>query len=60
MKTLHCREAGFNCEIVIQANTEDEVLDLAAKHASEVHDVVVTPELREQLRTMIREEKEVG
>ena len=60
MKTLHCKDAGFDCEGLIQANTEDEVLELAAKHALEVHNVAVTPELAEQLRTMIREEKEVA
>ena len=60
MKTLHCKDAGFDCEGVIQANTEDEVLELAAKHALEVHNVAVTPELADQLRSMIREEKDVA
>ena len=60
MKTLHCKDAGFDCEGVIQANTEEEVLELAAKHALEVHNVAVTPELADQLRSMIREEKEVA
>ena len=59
MKTLHCKDAGFECEGVIQANTEDEVLTKAAQHAFEVHNVAVTPELGEQLRGLIREEKEI-
>lgn len=60
MKTLYCREAGFDCDTIIQANTEDEVLALAGRHALEVHQVAITPELAEQLRTMIREEKGIG
>ena len=56
MKTLHCRDAGFNCEGVIRANSEEEVLSQAAKHAQEVHGVSVTPEMADQLKTLIREE----
>ena len=60
MKTLLCRDAGFDCEGVIRANTEEEVLKKAAKHALEVHGVSVTPELAEQLKTLIKEEVEEG
>ncbi|MFN2438423.1 MAG: DUF1059 domain-containing protein [Chitinophagaceae bacterium] len=58
MKTLHCRDAGFDCEGVIRANSEVEVLNQAAQHAKEVHGVSVTPELAEQLKTLIKDEKE--
>lgn len=56
MKTLHCSDAGFDCEGVIQANTEEEVMQQAARHAQEVHGVSVTPEMATQLITLIREE----
>ena len=56
MKTLHCSDAGFDCQGVIQAATEEEVLTQAAKHAQEVHGVQVTPEMADQLRTLIKEE----
>lgn len=56
MKTLKCRDAGFDCEGVIKANTEEEVLQQAGKHAQEVHGVNVTPELAEQLRTLIQDD----
>ncbi|MCY7360199.1 MAG: DUF1059 domain-containing protein [Rudanella sp.] len=56
MKTLKCRDAGFDCTAQIQAETEDEVLAQAADHASSVHGVTVTPELAEGLKTLIREE----
>jgi predicted small metal-binding protein len=58
MKTLHCRDAGFDCPGVIRASTEEEVLKQAAQHAQEVHGVSVTPELAEQLRTLIKDENE--
>jgi len=58
MKTLHCSDAGFDCQGVIRANTEEEVLNQAAQHALEVHGVSVTQELVEQLKTLIKEEKE--
>lgn len=58
MKTLHCRDAGFDCQGVIRANTEQEVLKQAAQHALEVHGVTVSTELAEQLKTLIKEEEE--
>jgi predicted small metal-binding protein len=56
MKTLHCSDAGFDCKGVISAETEQEVLAQAAEHALSVHGVSVTPELAEQLKTLIKEE----
>jgi predicted small metal-binding protein len=58
MKILHCRDAGFDCEGVIRANSEEEVLNLAAKHAQEVHGVSVTPEMAKQLKMLIRDDQE--
>ena len=58
MRILHCRDAGFECEGVIRANNDEEVLNMAAQHAKEVHDVSVTPEMADQLKTLIREEEE--
>ena len=56
MKTLHCRDAGFDCNGVIRANTEEEVMKQAAQHALEVHAVSVTPELAAQIKTLIKDE----
>jgi len=57
MKTLHCRDLGFDCLGVIRANTEEEILKQAAQHAQEVHGVTVTPELAQQIKGLIRDEK---
>ena len=59
MKTLNCSDIGFDCKAVVKANTDDEILRIAAEHAQAVHGVTVTPEIAEQIRTKIQEEKEV-
>lgn len=56
MKTLHCSDAGFTCQAVVKANTEEEILQQAAAHAREVHGVEVTPEMAAQIRTLIKDE----
>jgi len=56
MKTLHCRDAGFDCNGQIKAETEEKVPAQAAQHAQTAHGVTVTPELAEELKTLIREE----
>ncbi len=56
MKTLKCADAGFVCDAVVTANTEKEVLTIAAEHAQHVHGVIVTPEMAEQIKTLITEE----
>ncbi|CCH55006.1 Protein of unknown function DUF1059 [Fibrisoma limi BUZ 3] len=56
MKTLRCRDAGFDCDAEIHAASEEEVLQQAAVHAQTVHDTQVTPEMAGQIRTLIRDE----
>lgn len=56
MKTLRCRDAGFNCDKEIFAATEEEVLAQAAVHAKKEHNVQVTPELAEQIKALIKDE----
>jgi predicted small metal-binding protein len=57
MKTLNCRDAGFDCEGEIRGATEEEILTQAAEHARTEHNVQqVSPELAEQLRKLIRDE----
>lgn len=55
MKTLRCRDAGFDCDKVIQGSTEEAVLSQAAEHAQKVHNVKVTPELAGHIRTLIKD-----
>ena len=56
MKTLRCRDAGFNCDKEIHGSTEDAVLTQAAEHALKAHNVKVTPELAAQIKGLIKED----
>jgi predicted small metal-binding protein len=55
-KTLACANLITGCPQVITAETEDEVLTEAGRHASDDHGLDVTPELVELARANIREE----
>ena len=46
----------MNCSIFMSADSEDELLEAAVQHAVAVHGHTDTPELRETLRSMFREE----
>lgn len=60
MKTLRCRDAGFDCDKEIYAPTEEAVMMQAAEHAQKIHHLDVTPEMAEQIRGLIREENPEG
>ncbi len=56
-KVIDCRRfpAEKPCSIAI-AGTEEEVLELAVLHASTVHGHQDTPELRQQIRSLLQHE----
>lgn len=56
MKVFHCEDAGFDCAGIIRVPHENEVLYLVARHAEQVHQVTVTPERAEQIKSLIRQE----
>ncbi|MDX2008118.1 MAG: DUF1059 domain-containing protein [Meiothermus sp.] len=56
MKKLQCKDLGFDCGHVIEAETEQEILEAAAKHAlEEKHLPAITPEVVEAVRSAIKE-----
>jgi predicted small metal-binding protein len=56
-KKMVCRDVGFDCDGVVRAETEEEVLKQVAAHAKEVHGMeAVPPEVVEKVRGLIREE----
>jgi Protein of unknown function (DUF1059) len=59
-KVIDCRwfPSEQPCDVAISGD-EEQVLDLAMQHAVQSHGQKNTPELREQLRSMLRDEKEV-
>lgn len=57
-KFIDCREypSEMNCTVFMSADSEDELLEAAVQHAIAVHGHTDTPELRETLRTMFKED----
>jgi hypothetical protein len=58
-KAIDCRDhpSEKNCSLRI-SGTEEEVLDAATQHAVRSHGHENSPELREQLRSMLKEAKD--
>ena len=56
-KVIDCRDmpSDSGCTLTI-AGEEDEVVRAAAMHAADVHGHADTPELRDQLRSMLKAE----
>ncbi len=56
-KIIDCRlyPSEKNCSVAI-SGTEQEILDLAVHHAVATHGHKDTPELRKQLRTLLKDE----
>ncbi|WP_458744400.1 DUF1059 domain-containing protein [Candidatus Nitrosocosmicus sp. T] len=57
MKTINCREAGFECDHVVKGETEEEVLKNGMEHAKKDHNMKeedMTPEMKEKIKSIIR------
>ncbi len=56
-KVVRCRDVGFDCEGVVRAETEEQVLEQVAAHAKAVHNIeTVPPEVVEKVRQVMRDE----
>jgi predicted small metal-binding protein len=56
MKTLACRDAGFDCGHVVEGGTDDEVLERGKEHLIKEHGMKeehITPEMKEKARRAI-------
>lgn len=57
MKTINCREAGFDCDYIVKGETEEEVLKNGMEHAKREHTMNeedITPEMKEKIKGLIR------
>lgn len=55
-KVLRCADvSGTSCQFVARAQTVDEILQLAGRHAMESHGLSVTPELVEAVKARVTE-----
>ena len=55
MKQLKCRDAGFDCDAVVEGETTEQVLAQAGPHAKEVHGVDVSPTMAEAFAGKVRD-----
>jgi len=54
-RELSCREAGADCDFLVRAETENEVISLASEHACRAHNMCeVTPEFKSKAQSSIR------
>jgi predicted small metal-binding protein len=56
MKTVTCREAGFDCDHVVEGETEDEVMKRGVEHLAKDHGMKedhITPGFKEKIRKLI-------
>ena len=58
-KFIDCREypSEMNCTVLMSADSEAELLEAAVQHAVAVHGHTDTPELRDTLRSIFKEEQ---
>lgn len=55
--TVHCRDVGFDCDGIVRAETEDDLLHQVAEHAQTVHGLEkVTDEIVAKVKSVIRQE----
>jgi predicted small metal-binding protein len=57
MLTLKCSDAGFDCEHVINGESEKEIMESVADHASKVHGLTVddmNSELIQKIKCLIK------
>jgi predicted small metal-binding protein len=57
MKTLACGDLVPGCPAVVRAETEDEILQIAAQHAVEVHGLTVDDGLIAAVKGAIRDDE---
>ena len=56
-KVIHCKDVGFDCEGVVRADSEEEVLQLAAEHVKSAHGITeLTSEMVEKVKSVIRDD----
>ncbi len=56
-KVLRCRDVGMDCTFEVHAETEEEILKEAVKHAQAVHSMKEIPkEVAEKVRAAIHDE----
>lgn len=54
-KQLTCRDAGAECDFLVRAETEAEVLEVAGGHGKRVHGYQeITPEITAAMKVIVK------
>ena len=60
-KELRCRDTGMNCDFVIRAESEGELMRKAAEHARKTHGMKeLAPDMNAKVRAAIRNVQDQG
>jgi predicted small metal-binding protein len=55
-RELNCRDVGFDCDAVVRADTDDEIMAQTATHAREVHGLQqIDDETAQKIRSQIHD-----
>jgi predicted small metal-binding protein len=55
-RELNCRDVGFDCDAVIRADSDEEVMAQAATHGREVHGLQqIDSETEQNIRSQIHD-----
>lgn len=59
-RELHCRDVGFDCDAVVVAESDDDIVRQVVDHAKEIHDMtdeqLSDPNMVEHIRNQIHDE----
>lgn len=58
MKTISCREAGFECDRVVKGQTEEEVVKNGTEHVIKDHGIKaedINLQMKEKIRALVRD-----
>jgi len=54
-RQLSCRDAGSDCDFLVRAKTEDELLEVVAAQGARMHGLKeISPDLKSKIKSAIR------
>jgi predicted small metal-binding protein len=54
-KQVSCRDAGADCDFLVRAETEDEIISATSEHACRAHNMCeMSSDLRDKIRSHIK------
>src|SRR5512143_2039400 len=55
LPVITCRDAGADCDFLVRAETEEEVMQVAAAHGNRAHGMKeIAPELKSKMKSIIK------